>query len=41
MLNDKNEVELEGAQCDALKTGTHSLQAEFPCLKEGRPVVVR
>jgi hypothetical protein len=40
-LNGKNEVELEGARCDALKTGTHDLQAEFPCLKDGKPVVVR
>jgi hypothetical protein len=40
-LNGKNEVELQGARCDALKAGTHSLRAEFPCLKNGVPVVVR
>ena len=40
-LNGANEVEVLGARCDALKQGDHRLAAEFPCLVNGVPVVVK
>jgi hypothetical protein len=40
-LNGDNEVEVVGARCDALKQGDHRLAAEFPCLVNGVPVVVK
>ena len=38
-LNGDDEVELLGARCDAVKTGDHTLSAEFPCVRNGVPVV--
>jgi hypothetical protein len=40
-LNGASEVEVLGARCDALKSGDHRLFAEFPCLVDGVPVVVK
>jgi hypothetical protein len=38
-LDANGDLELLGARCDAVKTGHHAISAEFPCVKNGVPVV--
>ncbi|HEY3496838.1 MAG TPA: hypothetical protein VGK73_19200 [Polyangiaceae bacterium] len=38
-LDADGEVELLGARCTAMKTGDHTLSAEFPCVRNGVPIV--
>ncbi len=38
-INADGDVELLGERCSAVKTGQHTLSAEFPCVVNGKPVV--
>ena len=38
-IDESGDLELTPARCDAVKTGHHALSAEFPCVKNGVPVV--